>query len=173
MELATRNEDKTDNLIIYYQNTRSLHNQKDGLTTIFLNKNPKSLSEVYIFKWTPCERQWNNNLTAIFCWNKDLKVVCSLTGIDIIYQTADIKKEKKKTCKKIAEISAVKLQTKSNNLIICCIYRAPTGNINQYLELLDNTLKHLHHSSVELLLCGDMSFNYVTENKNNLKLNIQ
>jgi len=35
MELATHNEDKTDNLIIYYQNTRSLHNQKDELTTIF------------------------------------------------------------------------------------------------------------------------------------------
>lgn len=42
MELATRNEDKKDNLIIYYQNTRRLHNQKDELSTIFLNRNLKS-----------------------------------------------------------------------------------------------------------------------------------
>ena len=39
MKLSTHNENKTDNLIIYYQNTRSLHNQKDELTTIFLNGN--------------------------------------------------------------------------------------------------------------------------------------
>jgi hypothetical protein len=93
MELATCNEDKTDNLAIYYQNTRSLHNQKDGLTTIFLNRNLKSSSEAYTFKWTPYERQWNNNLAAIFRWNKNLNiVVCILAGKDIICQTADIKK---------------------------------------------------------------------------------
>ena len=93
MKLATHSEDKTDNLIIYYQNTRSLHNQKDELTTIFLNRNLKSSSQAHTFKWTPYERQWNNNWAAIFCWNKDLKeVVCSLGGKDIIYQTADIKK---------------------------------------------------------------------------------
>ena len=75
-------------------------------------------------------------------------------------------------CKKIIKISVVKLQTKSTNLIICCIYRAPSGNTNQYLELLDNTWKHLHHSSVELLLCGNMNVNYVIEKKNELKLNM-
>ena len=32
-------------------------------------------------------------------------------------------------------------------------------------------LKHLHHSSVGLLLCGDTHITYVTENKNKLKLN--
>jgi len=69
-------------------------------------------------------------------------------------------------------MTAVKLQTKSTNLIICCIYRAPSSNIKQYLELLDNTSKHLHHLYVELLLCGDRKVNYVTENKNKLKLNI-
>ena len=107
----------------------------------------------------------DNNWAAIFSWNKDLKeVVCSLAGKDIIYQTADIKKN-------IIEISAVKLQTKSTNLIICCIYRALSGNTNQYLELPTNIWKHLHNSSVELLLCGNMNVNYAIENKNELKLN--
>ena len=91
MKLATHNEDKIDNLFIYYQNKRSLHNQKDEPTTIFLNRNLKSSSEAHTFKWKPYERQWNHNWAAIFCWNKDLKeVVCSLGGKDIIYQTADI-----------------------------------------------------------------------------------
>jgi len=62
-------------------------------------------------------------------------------------------------------MSAVKLQTKSTNLTICCIHRAPSGNIKQYLELLDNTLKHLHHLRVDLLLCGDGKVNYVTKQK--------
>ena len=43
MELATHNENKKDNLIIYYQNTRRLHNKKHELSTIFLNRNLKAL----------------------------------------------------------------------------------------------------------------------------------
>ena len=61
MKLATHNEDKTDNLIIYYQNTRSLHNQKDELTTIFLNRNLKSSSEAH----TLSENRMKDNETII------------------------------------------------------------------------------------------------------------
>jgi len=39
MELATHNENKKENLITYYQNTRRLHNQRHELSIIFLNRN--------------------------------------------------------------------------------------------------------------------------------------
>jgi len=39
------------------------------------------------------------------------------------------------------EICTVKLKTVATSLGIGCIYRAPSGNINQVLELLDVTLE--------------------------------
>jgi hypothetical protein len=42
------------------------------------------------------------------------------------------------------EICAVDLETKAPKLIILSIYRAPTGDFNQFLKNLDDTLKYLH-----------------------------
>jgi len=39
------------------------------------------------------------------------------------------------------EVCALKLKTVASSLGICCIYRAPSGNINQVLELLDVILE--------------------------------
>jgi hypothetical protein len=87
---------------------------------------------------------------------------------DITYQTIDLKKSSRV---KICDICAVKLQTNSTTLIICCIYRAPSGRIHQLLELLDDTLKCLCQSFVEFILCGDININYLTASKNKLKPN--
>ena len=38
MELMTNDEEKKNNLIIYHQNMRSLHNNKEELSTMFLEK---------------------------------------------------------------------------------------------------------------------------------------
>jgi hypothetical protein len=49
------------------------------------------------------------------------------------------------------------------------MYRAPSGNIHQFVDLLDDALKCLHHSSVKFILRGDINANYLTENnKSNL-----
>ena len=38
MELMTNDKEKKNNLIIYHQNMRSLHNNKEELSTMFLEK---------------------------------------------------------------------------------------------------------------------------------------
>jgi hypothetical protein len=38
MELMTNDEEKKNNLIIYHQNMRSLHNNTEELSTMFLEK---------------------------------------------------------------------------------------------------------------------------------------
>jgi len=40
MELMTNDEENKNNLIIYHQNMRSLHNNKEELSTMFLEKHP-------------------------------------------------------------------------------------------------------------------------------------
>jgi len=46
------------------------------------------------------------------------------------------------TCReKDLEICAVELEIEVSKLIVLCIYRAPTGDFNQFLKKLDDTLK--------------------------------
>jgi hypothetical protein len=51
-----------------------------------------------------------------------------------IYKNSRTNKQSKE---KNLDIHVVKLETKSNNLITCCIEIAASGNIYQFLELLD------------------------------------
>ena len=41
------------------------------------------------------------------------------------------------------------------------IYRAPTGNYNQFLKKLDDTLKYLYEPKAEFLLYGDINTDYL------------
>jgi hypothetical protein len=50
------------------------------------------------------------------------------------------------------------------------MYRAPSGNIYQFVDLLDDVLKCLHHLLSISILCGDINANYLTENNNKIKL---
>ena len=89
------------------------------------------------------------NLAANYCRSKYLKGgVCILARKGIKYQAIDIKQY----CRdKIFEMCVVKLKLQSAKLILGCIYRAPSGNIHQFLELLDDVLKCLHYSLVKFV----------------------
>jgi len=43
------------------------------------------------------------------------------------------------------EVCATELETKSSNLRILALYRAPSANFNQFIERLDVTLKYLYY----------------------------
>jgi hypothetical protein len=120
--------------------------------------------EIHNFSMPGC------NLAANYCRSKYLKRgVCILARKDIKYQTIDMKQY----CRdKIFEMCVVKLKLQSAKLILGCIYRAPSGNIHQFLDLLDSVLKCLNHSSVDFILCGDINVNYLIENKNKGKLSM-
>jgi hypothetical protein len=47
------------------------------------------------------------------------------------------------------EICAVEIETKATKLIIFCLYRAPTGDFDQFIKCLDDTLKLLYKPKAE------------------------
>jgi exonuclease III len=61
------------------------------------------------------------------------------------------------------EICAVELETEASKLIILSLYTAPTGDFNWYIQNLDDTLKYLHKSKAEFLICGDINTNYLIQ----------
>lgn len=87
------------------------------------------------------------SLATYYCWCCYLKGgVCILARSDIKYHKIDLNQY----CRdKIFEICAVKLKSKTTNLIFGCIYRALSDNIDQFLNLLGDALKYLHASFVE------------------------
>jgi len=62
------------------------------------------------------------------------------------------------------EICAVELETEASKVIVLSVYRAPTGDFNQFLKKLDDTLKFLYKPKTEFLLCGDINVNYLHDN---------
>jgi hypothetical protein len=59
---------------------------------------------------------------------------------------------------------AVEIETEGTKLIIFCLYRAPTGDFNQFIKRLDDTLKLLYKPKAEFLVCGKINTDYLIEN---------
>jgi len=52
------------------------------------------------------------------------------------------------------EIYATDLETKTSKLITLSLQRVPIGDCNQFINNLDNVLKHLYKPKTELLFCN-------------------
>jgi len=59
---------------------------------------------------------------------------------------------------------------KSTNIILGCIYIAPSGNMCEFLHIIDDVLGYVYHPVTQLIICGDINVNYLTENENQTKL---
>jgi len=59
--------------------------------------------------------------------------------------------------KQTLEVCANELETKSSNLGILALYRAPSANFNKFIERLDGTLKYLYNPKSEFLIFGDIN----------------
>jgi hypothetical protein len=96
-----------------------------------------------------------------------------VTGSVCILGRKDTSNNTLKKCKdKILDMRAVILKSNSTNLILCCIYRVPSGNIHQFLDIPDDALKCVQQSSVKIVLHTDINVNYLTENNNKIKLDM-
>jgi len=69
------------------------------------------------------------------------------------------------------EIIAVLLKLNKKNLIIFCVYRAPSGDFDYFLNKLDYILNSLHTYKTEFIICGDININYLGTNKKKKQLN--
>jgi hypothetical protein len=126
---------ESDKLVIYHQNIRSLNNKKDELSIIF-GEGSLSPHLVCISEHHMMEQELQSlsmpryNLASSYCCEKHLKgSVCIFVKEDVLYQTMDFSR----ICReKTFEICAVKLQIASIKLIVLCIYRDPSGNLNLF-----------------------------------------
>jgi hypothetical protein len=89
--------------------------------------------------------------------------VCILVKDNILYQELDLSKL---SMEKIFEACAVKITLNKRKLCILCFYRAPHGDLNQFIEQLESTLLYLGSTKSELIICGDTNILKVTKKSN-------
>jgi hypothetical protein len=70
------------------------------------------------------------------------------------------------------EACALKLELTALNIYVVTVYRAPRGNFNSFINGLDSIIKSLHKVELQLIICGDINIDSLTDNerKNSLKL---
>jgi len=59
------------------------------------------------------------------------------------------------------EIAAIQLHIQKRKFIVICVYRAPCGNFEFFLNKLEIILNSLHSHNSELIICGDFNINYL------------
>jgi len=50
------------------------------------------------------------------------------------------------------------------------IYISPSGNMHEFLDMLDDVLRYMYHPLTELIICEDINTNCLTETENQTKL---
>ena len=55
-------------------------------------------------------------------------------------------------------------------LIVCCIYRTPSGNLEQLFDLLEGILNYPYQPNLTDLIFGGSNINFLTKSTNALKL---
>jgi exonuclease III len=68
------------------------------------------------------------------------------------------------------EITAIKIKFSAKNVIVFCIYRAPSGDMDYFLCHIDRLLNHLYKPKTEFILCGDLNINFLEKNTNQTRL---
>jgi exonuclease III len=72
------------------------------------------------------------------------------------------------------EIVAIQVKFNKEKVIIVCVYRAPSGDYDYFLNKLDCILHSLHRYNSEFIQCGDININininYLESNSRKIKL---
>ena len=71
---------------------------------------------------------------------------------------------------KTFEVCAVKLSLESQEIVVLCIYRAPSGDLVHFFLLLEQLLDHLLQPRVTFIVCGDLNINLLSNSNEALKL---
>jgi hypothetical protein len=92
----------------------------------------------------------NYNLGANYCRKKLKNVgVCIYIQVALKFTNIDLLKH----CRaQVIEITAVQLKINKKNVIIFCIYRAPSDDFDYFLNKLDDMLNSLHTYNTEYIM---------------------
>jgi len=101
-------------------------------------------------------------LGANYC-RKNLKQggICIYVRESLKFNNIDLLKYSKE---QDIEIATIQLNIQKRKVIIICIYRAPCGNFECFLNKLEIILNSLHIHNSEFIICGDININYLESN---------
>jgi exonuclease III len=174
VELVSCNSSKIKNTITFYhQNIRSVTKKIDDLT-IHMQTNYICPHFICLTEHHLKETEITNfalegyKVASGFCRKKSLGGgVCilinkklSCCAVDLTHYCQD----------KNLEICTVKVHFKSLKLIIFCIYRAPTGDLNLFFKTLENWKSSRVQPKVTFLICGDLNINLLVKSNASAKL---
>jgi exonuclease III len=161
------------NVTLYHQNIRGLANKIDEINIIMQRDciGPQLIcfTEHHLKDFEIDKLSLDGYILASSFCRKTFKGggVCILTSKSLKYKTINLFS----FCQeKTLELSAVKLYSGSSIVIVLCIYRAPSGDLEQFFLLLEQLLNHLIRPRVTFLICGDLNINLLKNSNATLKL---
>ena len=90
--------------------------------------------------------------------------VCIFVKRNLKYSNIDLDKY----CKdQDIEVCVLKLKSTFFSVCIMAVYRAPTGNFNLFNRL-DDIIKTVYKVDLQLIICGDINIDHLTDNKRQL-----
>ena len=168
---GNRNDDGNHSLTIFHQNIHGLKGKIDEFMLSIVAEMPHMicLSEHHL----KCEEIEvahipDYELGAKYCRSSQkCGVVCIYIHKNMKYTNISLLKY----CKEQdLEIVAVKLKLALKSVIVLCVYRAPGGNLEYFLNQLDSILNSLEKPKTEHILCGDLNINYIGTNNKKTQL---
>ena len=143
--------DVKDYFIIYNQNIQGLKNKLNELTITLPKTKPHVISEHHLHNsflnlyHIPSYRLGANYCrTALKCGG-----TCIFVHEDVHFTNIDLSKH---CMEKNLEISALKVTFRKKFLIILCLYRAPSGDFEYFIDHLEEILQSLHNPKTHISL---------------------
>jgi len=83
-----------------------------------------------------------------------------MLGKDICYKSLDLTRYCEENN---LEICAIQIASVTNQQIILCVYKSPSGNFHQFLKLFEIMLMSLCRPKTEFVICGDVNIDYLSD----------
>ena len=166
------NGDIKKQLVVYLQNIRSLKNKINELLISLTDKVPDvlCLTEHHL-------RDYEINNTCIPTYKLGAKYCRNYLkqggACVYVHESLDFKNiNMQKYCsKQDIELAAIQIKKRKGNIIIICIYRAPTGNFDIFLHNLEIVLHTYYTHTTDIIICGDININYLEPDDKKDQLN--
>jgi exonuclease III len=160
-----KNDDINNQFMIYHQNNRSLK----GKINEFLLSLPAEVPHLICFTehnlkdYELVNTHIPKYKLGANCCRKNLKQggVCIYVHESLKFTNINLLKYSKE---QDIEIAAIQLNIQRGKVIIICIYRAPCGNFEYFLNKLEIVLNSFHKHNSEFIICGDININYLESN---------
>ena len=167
-------DESNNNLIIFHQNIRCLINKSEelivNLDSINFCPHILCISEHHLKQQELITLSVHGYILGAEYSRKVLHKggVCIYTKQNLIYKVINLSKF---CIEQNIELCAIQFDTKQINVVVICVYRAPTGDFEIFLKQLENALKFLFKPNREFIICGDINIDYLTESTQKYKLN--